>query len=111
MALGIVNAPIILRAAIHLPDYQPPDKWETDESLYHGGGLWEDELAALTSVALGVRIHAGGISREFEPGQDPYGQPREWQHKSKPVVLIRSNQPILPSVVDTHSMDELKILE
>ena len=107
---GIVNAPIILRAAIHLPDFHPPDRWETDESLYHGG-LWEDELAALTSVALGVRIHAGGISREFEPGQDPYGQPREWQHKPKPVVRARSNQLILPSVVGTHSMDELKILE
>ena len=107
---GIVNAPIILRTAIYLPDYHPPDKWETDESLYHGGG-WEDELAALTSVALGVRIHAGGISREFEPGQDRYGQPREWQHKPKPVVRARSNQLILPAVVGTHSMDELKILE
>lgn len=107
---GIVNAAIILRAAIHLPDYHPPDKWKTDESLYHGG-LWEDELAALTSVALGIRIYAGGISREFEPGQDPYGQPREWQHKPKPVVRARSNQLILPSVVGTHSMDELKILE
>ena len=107
---GIVNAPIILRAAIHLPDYQPPDKWETDESLYHGG-RWEDELAALTSVALGIRIHAGGISREFEPGQDPYGQPREWQYEPKPVVRARSNQLILPSIVGTHSMDELKILE
>ena len=108
--LGIVNAPIVLRAAIHLPDYQPPDKWKTDESLYHGG-RWEDELAALTSVALGIRIHAGGISREFEPGQDPYGQPCEWQYEPKPVVRARSNQPILPSIVGTHSMDELKILE
>ncbi len=107
---GIVNAPIILRAAIHLPGYHPPDIWETDESLYHGGG-WEDELAALTSVALGVRIRAGGISREFEPGQDPYGQPREWQYEPKPIVRARSHQLILPSVVGTHSMDELKILE
>ena len=107
---GIVNAPIILRAAIHLPDYQPPDISKRDESLYHGGG-WEDEIAALISVALGVRIHAGGISREFEPGQDPYGQPCEWQYEPKPIVRIRSNQLILPSVVGTHSMDELKILE
>ena len=107
---GIVNAPIILRAAIHLPGYHPPDMPETDESLYHGG-LWEDELAALTAVALGVRVHAGGISREFEPSQDPYGQPREWQYEPKPIVRARSNQLILPSVVGTHSMDQLKILE
>ena len=107
---GIVNAPIVLRAAIHLPGYRPPDIWETDESLYHGG-RWEDELAALTSVALGVRIHAGGISRQFEPGQDPYGEPCEWQYEPKPIVRVRSNQLILPSVVGTHSMEELKILE
>ena len=93
-----------------MPGYHPPDIWETDESLYHGG-RWEDELAALTSVALGIRIHAGGISREFEPGQDPYGQPREWQYEPKPIVRVRPNQLILPSVVGTHSMDELKILE
>ena len=107
---GIVNAPIILRAAIHLPDYQPPDKWETDESLYHGGG-WEDEIAALTSVALGVRIHAGGISRRFEPSQDPYGEPCEWQYEPKPIIHVRPNLLVLPSVVCTHSMEKLKILE
>ncbi len=107
---GIVNVPIILRAAIHLPDYYSPDMSKTDESLYHGGG-WEDEIAALMSVALGVRIHAGGISRRFEPSGDPYGRPREWQYEPKPIVRVRSNQLILPAVVGTHSMDELKILE
>ena len=106
---GIVNAPIILRAAIHLPDYHP-DMSKRDESLYHGG-FWVDEIAALISVALGVRIHAGGISREFNPGQDPYGQPCEWHYEPKPIVRIRSNQLILPSVVGERSMDELKILE
>ena len=110
---GIVNSPIILRFAVHLPGYQPPDDISekgTDESLYHGGG-WEDEIAALTSVALGVRIHAGGISRRFEPGQDPYGEPCEWQYEPKPIVRARPNLLVLPSVVGTHSMDQLKILE
>lgn len=109
--LGIVNAPIILRVAIHLPDHRPLDMSKTNESLYHGG-FWNDEIAALTSVALGVRIRAGSESRRFEPGQDPYGQPRGWQHEPKPIVHVRSNQLILPSVVvGTHSMDQLKILE
>ena len=107
---GTVNTPIILRVAVHLPDYYPPDMSGTDESLYYGG-FWVDELAALTSVALGVRIRAGGETRRFEPGQDPYGQPHEWQYESKPIVRAQSNQLILPSVVDKHSMDQLKILE
>ena len=110
---GSVNSPIILRVAIHLPGYQSSDdisEKETDESLYHGGGS-EDEIAALTSVALGVRIHAGGISRRFELGQDPYGEPCEWQYDPKPIIHVRPNLLVLPSVVGTHSMDELKILE
>lgn len=85
---GIINAPIILRVAIHLPDYRP-DMSKKNESLYHGG-FWVDEIAAPVSVALGVRIEAGGMSREFKPGQDPYGQPWEWHYESKPVVRVRS---------------------
>ena len=106
---GIVNAAVILRAAIHLPECLP-DMSKTDDSLYHGG-IWVDELAALTSVALGVRIRAGDETRRFEPGQDPYGRPCEWQYDPKPIVPVRLNQLILPSVVGKHSMDELKILE
>ena len=53
-APGVINSPVILRAAIHLTQPEPqsaplPDKFKTDESLYHGGDT-VDELAALTSV-------------------------------------------------------------
>ena len=106
---GIVNVPIVLRTAIHLLEWLP-DMSKTDDSLYHGGS-WVDEIAALTSVALGVRIRAGNETRRFEPNQDPYGQPREWQYDPKPIVVARSHQLILPSVVGTRSMDQLKILE
>ena len=110
---GIVNSPIILRAAIHLPQSLPDnDKLETDESLYHGGDT-VDELAALTSVALGVRIRAGDESRRFEPGEDRYGQPFDWRIKPKPVVHVQPNRLnlILPSVVGTHSMSQLEIMK
>lgn len=110
---GVVNAPIILRAAIHLPQSLPDnDKLETDESLYHGGDFG-DELAALTAVALGVRIRAGSESRLFEPGQDPYGRPIDWGYKPKPVVHVQPNRQslILPSVVDTYPMSQLEIMK
>ena len=110
---GVVNSPIILRAAIHLPQSFPDnDKLETDESLYHGGGT-VDELAALTSVALGVRIRAGDESRRFESGQDRYGRPSDWRFKPKPVVHVQPNRQslILPAVVDTHPMSQLEIME
>ena len=108
---GVVNAPIILRAEIHLPQALP-DMSKTDESRYHGG-WFIDELAALTSVALGVRIRAGGESRRFEPGQDPYGHPSDFRYRPKPGVHVQSNRQslILPSVVDTHSMSQLEIMK
>lgn len=111
---GDVNAPIVLRAEIHLTQpFPPPDKFETDERFYHGGDT-VDELAALTSVALGVRIRAGHESRRFEPGpdQDPYGRPSDWRDNPKPVVRVQPNRLnlILPSVVGEHPMSQLKIL-
>ena len=106
---GVVNAPIVLRVAIHLGEYRP-DMSKTNELLYHGGTL-VDEIAALSSVALGVRIRAGGESRQFEPGKDPHGRPCAWNDEPKPIVRVRRNRLILPSVVGTHSMDELEILK
>ena len=108
---GVVNSPIILRAEIHLPQFLS-NRLETDESLYHGGDT-VDELAALTSVALGVRIRAGDESRRFESGEDRYGQPFDWRINPKPVVHVQPNRLnlILPSVVGTHSMSQLKIMK
>src|SRR5690348_7455672 len=61
---GLVNTSIILRASIHLEPYRPGPMSETDESLFHGGGL-ADEIAAMTSLCLGARISAGGATRRF----------------------------------------------
>jgi hypothetical protein len=106
---GVVNAPIVLRVAIHLGERRP-NMSEKDESLYHGG-TFVDEIAAITSVALGSRIRAGGESREFQVGKDPYGRPCAWNDKSRPIVCVRRNGLILPSVVGTHSMNQLEMLK
>lgn len=106
---GTINVPIILRVEIHLPEWNPEDISGTDESLYYGGA-WVDEIAALTSVALGVRTHAGTESRRFGPPfDDPYGQPLE--KKNEPIFRAQPEQLVLPSVVRKHSMDQLEILE
>lgn len=106
---GVVNAPIVLRTEIHLGEYHP-DMSKTDEALYHGGTL-VDEIAALASVSLGVRVRAGGETRRFEPGKDPYGRPCAWNDQPKPLVRVRGNRFILPSVVGTHSMDQLEMMK
>ena len=57
-----------------------------DSSGYHGGTV-SDELAALLSLALGVRCRAGGTVRVWGlPDDDPAGYPMELdrQHLSRP---------------------------
>lgn len=106
---GSVNAPIILRAVTELAS-SLPDMSQPDESLYHGGTMI-DELAALASLALGARILAGGISREFGLSDDPLGQPREGWSEPRPPLHFRQIQPVLPAVIGSRSMDALKVLE
>jgi hypothetical protein len=105
---GNVNAPIIVRASIYL-DQDRPSMLQKNESLYHGG-IFIDEIAALTSLCLGARVRAGGMSRRFELGGDTLGRPCAWDDKPKPTVNVRRNRLVLPSVVGAHSLDKIKLL-
>lgn len=60
------------------PDYFLDESWEqVDPAVYHGGDAGQ-ELAALLSLALGIRMRSGGIIRVFGPsGEDPRGHPHE----------------------------------
>jgi hypothetical protein len=95
---GVVNSPIILRAML------PPEGSEVN-------ARWVDEIAALASVSLGVRIYAGGYTRVFKPDKNPYGEPWSLDDKPKPVINIQKNRLILPSVVGARSINQLKHLK
>lgn len=73
---GLVQPAIILRCDWHT-EFPDPDMTKTDVDRYHGGSFPE-EIAALSSVAMGVRLRAGGVTRRFEPNRDPKGTPSEW---------------------------------
>lgn len=107
---GSIRAAIVLRCARHLA-FSVPDMRETDAELYHGGSFPE-EIAALASLTLGVRIRAGGVTRVFD-GSDPKGTPREWA--ARPFIgafIPKGNSRwILPSAAEgDHSLDDLGIL-
>ena len=104
-----IKAPIVLRAEMHLRN-AIPDMSRTDESLYHGGHL-ADEIVAIASLALGVRLMNGGLSREFGMDGDPYGRPCEWAREPRPGYRIGRFQSVLPSVCNSHSMGDLQRLE
>ena len=104
-----INTAVVLRAEIYV-DFSMPDLSRTDETLYHGG-KFDDEVVALASLCLGARLLSGDISREFRNNEDPYGRPREWGRRPKPVFRFQQGMPVLPDVGGTHSLDNLKRLE
>lgn len=108
---GYVQAPVILRIYDYFARTESPDFSKTDISLYHGG-LITDEIAALASLCVGVRMKAGGNSRRFDNiEQDPLGRPVAWNRRPVPSLDLDKNRLILPDVVGSHSLDELNRLE
>lgn len=108
---GLVQAPVILRADLYAPQSDLPDWSKTDTSTYHGG-LMTDEVAALASLCLGVRLRSGGESRRFDGfTTDPLGQPVAWDRRPMPSIGLSRTGLVLPDVVGKHSLDPLSRLE
>jgi hypothetical protein len=75
-----------------------PDHSKTDISHYHGGTI-VDEIAALASLCLGVRIRAGGVSRYFtNPDKEPLGVPVAWNRRPIPSLDLDKDRLVLPHV-------------
>ena len=109
-AAGQVRATLALRVDFHI-EAEIPDMGTTDESLYHGGSTIADEIAALASLALGRRILAGEVTREFGTNADPRGQPRHGRPPQIPLVQSnRNGPPILPQTFGRRSLDDLNRL-
>ncbi len=87
---------IVLRMAHHYvpqknPAYHMP--MENDFEHYHGGD-YLDEMAALASLFLGIRLKAGGVNREFKGQDDRFGRPTQHSGKPDPELLLESRQQI-----------------
>ncbi|MBA2116087.1 hypothetical protein [Bremerella alba] len=104
-----LTSPIVLRVVLALSPTGSPDFSQTDETVYHGGSL-DDEIAALTSLLIGIRIRSGGECREFRPGDDPLGRPIAIRETLPPILRVRRGNLRLPSVAGQHNMGELKKL-
>lgn len=109
---GGVQPTLVLRCDWYLHPSLPT--WEkTEADCYHGGSQPE-EIAALASLAMGVRLRAGDISREFMLGGDPKGVPRAWTTQAPPVLLSGAqwHRWVLPSVAEgSHPVRALSILD
>lgn len=100
---------IILRMESYL-DYELTPMDETDTERYHGGTL-SDEIAALVSLCLGIRLKAGGISRYFEPDGDPRGCPvGPWAHLEPVLTKSKGRPSILPRALGQHSLAKTNLI-
>lgn len=112
-ALGAEQRPsIVLRLRYFEHDNEIHRRYgETLARHYHGGDLF-DEVAAVASLLLGVRLKAGPASRENSES-DPLGRPLVWDPKAVP-LLIRPPRarPQLPHLTqgDLDALEGLKAL-
>lgn len=88
----------------HLREFDRIDTTSFDD--YHGGDE-ADELAALISLCLGVRIKAGSATRMFHKGSDPLGTPVGGFDTRDPLIthtLPLRNRPIIPRALDSKNI-------
>ncbi|HSB15577.1 MAG TPA: hypothetical protein VLE22_14055 [Bryobacteraceae bacterium] len=98
---------LVLRVQYHFR-HELPSMEKTNVGSYHGGEL-QDEVAALVSLVLGIRLKAGPASREFPPhGSDPRGVPIAYYGFREPVLITNSCGRMLPNALGAHSLDSLK---
>ena len=91
-------------------EFDPASMQKTDVALYHGG-LPQDELAALVSLTLGIRVRAGGSTRRFEPDKDPRGSPEAFYAHENPVLLKPVGQRlIIPRMLGDHDLNSAPLL-
>jgi hypothetical protein len=98
---------LIVRVDRHLasdPEEYLDHGWDQlDADVYHGGSAAE-ELAALFSLLLGIRLRAGGILRVFNPGgdEDSQNDVRGYPHEMDPPPYLprAGKQPMLPGMSD-----------
>lgn len=107
-APGVIKESIMLRVSWYVKDNKKFGV-HTDTSKYHGGWV-TDEIAALASLKLGIRLKAGDETRIFKGySNDPLGTPRS-ATSPHPQLTIRSKQLMIPSVVRRVDLTELKAL-
>lgn len=101
---------IILRLDYHL-EYDLGQLEKADTSRYHGGNL-NDEIAALISLLLGIRLKSGGYTRYFLPDKDPKGYPAAFHIHEDPTLLKPVDQAIiLPQALkDQHDLKDAALL-
>lgn len=91
-----IDVAIFARVSLHGEQwYRGDESRQVGEAVsrYHGGSH-DEELAAILSLALGIRLKSGAPTRMFFPS-DPLGRPQSDQRRPIAYLRPRLGQPIL----------------
>ena len=105
---GSVAIAIVLREDLHDDNRWPgalPPATETNVESYHGGSTPE-ELAALCSLGLGIRLRAGDANRVFD-SRDPRGRFLGYR-QSIPMLIFNRERPVIPSAIIPPQLDNVR---
>ncbi|WP_175861821.1 hypothetical protein [Burkholderia cepacia] len=106
---GSVAIAIVLRASSYEDERWPgalPRAQKTNVERYHGGSAPE-ELAALCSLGLGIRLRAGDANRTFD-SRDPRGRFHAYQWRAVPALIFDQKRPVVPSVLIQPSLANVR---
>lgn len=104
---GAFGHALTLRFRLHTNNNRP-DLSKTDTANYHGGWIPE-EISAIVGLLVGVRLRAGGTSREFF-NDDPLGRPRAGGEPAPPLLPYTDAHWKIPRARGTHDISQLSLL-
>ncbi|MDF8362389.1 hypothetical protein [Achromobacter anxifer] len=105
---GSVAIAAVLREDLHDDNRWPgalPPATKTNVESYHGGSTPE-ELAALCSLGLGIRLRAGDANRAFD-SRDPRGRFLGYQ-QSVPMLIFNRERPVIPGAITRPQLDSVQ---
>jgi hypothetical protein len=89
--------------------YHIPNMESTDDNAYHGCDM-DDEIAALTSLILGIRMKAGPWTREFNQHTGSRGYPTYYRNKCLPQLHPRHSYPTIPRILTANIKNVSRLL-
>ena len=102
---------IVVRFSYYRPAYGYAPARDTRDAHYHGGDHF-DEVAALTSLVLGIRAQAGPLTREFREPGDPLGSPiMLTAMKAIPALFPSDRNPMVPRLSEQVNLPNLSAIE
>lgn len=107
---GVVREAIVVRIEKHIL-YDIPKMEKTTSGYYHGGDI-NDEIAALASLVMGIRLRAGAGRRQFSPNGDPRGHPYAYDYRPPPPTILTTRHEgrfIVPSATAEHLINVVEI--